>query len=679
MDKNEAKKRIEGLKRTINRYRHSRLVLNKEEISPEAEDSLKKELFDLEQKFPGLITPDSPSQRVGGEPLKQFKKIRHEGRMTSLNDAFDEKDVSDWFERLQNFLGKKISAGFYCDLKMDGLAIELVYKNGFLETGSTRGDGEIGEDITKNLKTIESIPLKLQGDYPAFFVVRGEAFMTKKEFERVNKVNGKAGEKAFANPRNMAAGALRQLNPKITASRKLSFFAYSIYGRGKDYWRKYPSHEKEYKALLSYGVPVNPEGRVVSSFQEIFAFRKEIEKKRETLPYEIDGIVVTVNNGEICERAGIIGKAPRGAIAYKFSPREATTKVKSIKIQVGRTGALTPVAVLEPVSVGGVTITHASLHNYDEIRRLGIKIGDTVVVSRAGDVIPQVTKVMKDLRTGGEKEFRMPGFCPVDGSKIVKDGAIEKCSNPRCGARHRESLYHFVSRAALDIRGLGPKVIDRFLDEGLISDAADIFALEKGNIAVLPRFGEKSAENIVREINEKKNVPPSRFLYALGTLHVGGETAGLLAQEISNSEFLISKPTHVLKAFQKLSLDDLQTIPDIGPKVAESIHNWFRESRNVKLLEKLDKVGVKIISHKSSVVSHKLRGKTFVLTGTLESMSRDEAKEKIRAFGGDISESVSKKTGYVVAGSEPGSKLEKARKLGVKVIDEKQFLEVLTK
>ncbi len=679
MNKNEAKKRIEGLKKAIDRYRHSRLVLNKEEISPEAEDSLKKELFDLEQEFPELVTPDSPSQRVGGKPLKQFKKVRHEGRMTSLNDAFNEKDVSDWFDRLCDFLGEKVSVGFYCDLKMDGLAVELVYRNGFFETGSTRGDGEVGEDITENLKTIEAIPLKLRGDYSPLLVVRGEAFMTKKEFERVNKVNKKTGGKVFANPRNMAAGTLRQLDPKIAAARKMSFFAYGIYGRGEEHWRRYPSHDEEYKALASYGVPVNPEGRVVSSLEEVFVLRREIEKKRERLAYEIDGIVVTVNSSEIHERAGVVGKAPRGAIAYKFSPREAATRVKSIKVQVGRTGALTPVAELEPVSVGGVTITHASLHNSDEIRRLGLKIGDTVIVSRAGDVIPQVTKVMRDLRTGREREFRMPAACPVDGSKVIKDGAIERCSNPRCGARHRESLYHFVSRSAFDIRGLGAKVIDRFLDEGLMSDAADIFLLEKGDIAALPRFGEKSAENVVREVNEKKKITLARFLYALGIIHVGEETANLLMQEISNSKFPISKPTDVVKAFQKLSLEDLQEIQDIGPVVAKSIYDWFRETRNVKLLEKLERAGVRLQSAKRLALSDKLKGRTFVLTGTLESMGREEAKEKIRALGGDISESVSKQTDYVVAGGDPGSKYEKAKKLGIEVVDEKKFLGMLAK
>lgn len=677
MDKNEAKSRIEKLKRTINRYRHSRLVLNKEEISPAAEDSLKKELFDLEQKFPELITPDSPSQRVGGEPLKQFKKIRHETPMLSFNDAFSEDDMRSWLERLENYLGGKVTPEFYCELKIDGLAIELVYEKGVLVQCSTRGDGLIGEDVTQNLKTVEAIPLSLKTEssklkIPARLVVRGEVFLDKKEFERINREQAKKEEKAYANPRNIAAGSIRQLNPKITASRRLNSFEYALV---TDLGQK--THEEEHEILHQLGFRTNPDNKRVASLEEVFKFRNYWENHRDKLPYEVDGIVVILNDDKVFGRAGAVGKAPRAAVAYKFSPKEAATRVKDIKVQVGRTGALTPVAEFEPVSVGGVTITHASLHNYDEVRRLGIEIGDTVIVSRAGDVIPQVTKVMKDLRTGKEKEFRMPDSCPVDGSKVIKEGAIHRCFNPRCGARHRESLYHFVSRAAFDIRGLGMQIIDRFIDEGLMVDAADIFALNKDDIRVLERFGEKSAENIAEEISKKKKVTLPRFLYSLGILHVGEETAALLAQQLMARNPQLAAPVKVLKAFQELSLEDLQDIPDVGPKVAKSIYDWFRESRNVKLLQKMERVGVKIESHQSSVIGRKLKGKTFVLTGSLESMSRDEAKEKIRALGGDISERISKKTDYVVVGGEPGSKLEKARELGIEVMDEKRFLGIL--
>ncbi|MEK9180545.1 MAG: NAD-dependent DNA ligase LigA [Patescibacteria group bacterium] len=685
MTHQEAKNRIEKLKHEINRYRYAYHVLDKSLISDAALDSLKKELFDLEQKFPELVTFDSPTQRVGGKPLKGFKKVEHfdwkgkaRTRMNSLNDAFSEEDMRDWLERLNNYLGRPYTGDFYCDLKMDGLAVQLDYEDGVFTRAATRGDGLTGEDVTQNIMTIEAVPLKLQGDFPPRLAVRGEAVLTKKEFERINREQLKKGEKQFANPRNVAAGSIRQLDPKVTAKRRLSFRAYGIPGEDDEYIKKYPTHKKEYEALERYGIRTNlREGIVAKSLAEVFEFHKHIEKKREKLDFEIDGIVVTTNDKRIYIHAGIIGKTPRGGIAYKFAPREATTVVVSIKVQVGRTGALTPVAVMRPVNVGGVTITHASLHNEDEIGRLGLKIGDTVIVSRAGDVIPQVTKVLHELRTGKEKAFHMPVRCPIDGSKVTREGVIARCSNKNCGARQKENLYHFVSRGAFNIEGMGPKIIDRFLDEGLISDAADIFTLEKGDIATLTHFGEKSAENISLEIEERKQISLPRFIYALGILHVGEETANALARQIANRKSQIAKPTDILKIIQQLSLEELQKIPDIGPKVAESIHGWFKEGRNIKLLERLEKAGIRIISDGRRATSDKLAGKTFVLTGGLESMSREEAKEKIRALGGDVSESVSKKTDYVVAGSEPGSKYEKAKKLGVKVLNEGELLKML--
>ena len=677
MTKQEAKARIEKLKKEVNRYRYAYHVLNKPLISEEALDSLKKELFDLEAEFPEFITQDSPTQRVAGKPLPGFKKVEHEGLMYSLNDAFSESDVEAWLERLDNFLGHRAPREFYCDLKMDGLAVELVYERGVFVRGSTRGDGRVGEDITQNLRAIEAIPLRLEGNPPERFVVRGEAFIGKKEFARVNRDQEKHGEKTFANPRNMAAGSLRQLDPKITASRRLRFFAYGILGTGSDYLKFCPTHHAEYEHLRAFGILPNPEGRVVHSLEDVFVFHKEVEKHREKLEYEIDGIVVLVNDNRAYAEAGVVGKAPRAAIAYKFSPREATTVIEDIKVQVGRTGVLTPVAIMRPVNVGGVTVTNATLHNADEIERLGLRIGDTVVISRAGDVIPQVTKVLKGFRRGKEKPFHMPKHCPVDGSKVVRDGVAYRCSNPACGARHRESLHHFVSRYAFDIRGLGEKILDRFLDEGLIVDAADIFSLTEGDIAALPRFGEKSAENIVSEAARKKSVSLPRFLYSLGILHVGEETSQELSHSISNSKFLISKPIDALKVLSRMSLEDLQQIPDIGPKVAESIHQWFRAERNIKLVEHLDDAGVRVVSDKRHATSDKLAGKTFVLTGTLSSMSRDEAKEKIREFGGDVAESVSRKTDYVVAGDNPGSKYEKAKSLGVEVLNEDDLLKMI--
>jgi DNA ligase (NAD+) len=692
MTKEEAKKRILKLRDAINHYRYAYHVLNKSLISDAALDSLKKELFDLEQEFPDLITQDSPTQRVVGKPLKEFKKVQHEVPMLSFNDAFSRQDIEDWLERMENYLGKKIQpAEFYGELKIDGLAIELVYENGFLTQGSTRGDGIIGEDVTENLKTIEAIPLKLLdareaaenlkklGLNPKSYilnskrlVVRGEVFLNKKEFAAINREQEKKGLKIYANPRNVAAGSVRQLDPKITASRKLDSYEYDII---TDIGQK--THEEEHFLLKAFGFKTNPWNRLLKSEKEIFEFRDHWEKHRESLPYEIDGVVLILNDNKIFDEAGVIGKAPRAAVAYKFSPREAATIVEDIKVQVGRTGVLTPVAVMRPVEVGGVTITHATLHNADEIERLGLKIGDTVIVSRAGDVIPQVTKVLKELRTGKEKFFHMPAHCPVDGSKVIRDGVAYRCSNKNCGARHKESLYHFVSRGAFDIRGLGPKIIDRFLDEGLILDAADIFVLKQGDIAALERFGEKSAENLTNDIASRKIISLPRFIYALGILHVGEETAIVLAREVAKDKRHITRPTELLKAMRAFSSEDLQEISDVGPVVAKSIYDWFREPRNEKLLEKIDEVGVQIRSQKPEAKSQKLTGKTFVLTGSLESISREEAKEKIRELGGDILETVSKKTFYVVAGSEPGSKYEKAKRLGVQILDEDAFLKLL--
>ncbi len=679
-DKKSAVERIRHLRNVINKYRYERLVLNKELISPEAEDALKKELFDLEQNFPELVTPDSPTQRVGGKPLKEFKKVKHDSPMISLNDVFTEADLRDWYRRFVDYVKTKgveaKNPEFYCDLKMDGLAVELVYENGVFAQGSTRGDGEWGEDVTQNLKTIEAIPLTLRGDYPKRVVVRGEAFLTKKEFARINKEQEKKGEKLFANPRNVAAGSIRQLDPKVTASRKLDFYAYALVEKPEVYGTK----EKDYRALREFGFKTNPHGNVVKSLEDVATFHAERAKKREKLNYEIDGIVVTVNDNVLHDKAGDIGKAPRGAAAYKFPAAEKTTVVEDIIVQVGRTGALTPVAVLKPVEVGGVTVKHSTLHNADEIKRLGLKIGDTVVISRAGDVIPKIIKVLHGLRTGREREFNMPARCPFDGSKVIRDGVIYRCPNPQCGARHREQLYHFASRNAFNIEGLGPKIIDRLLDEGLMSDAADMFNLEADEIRVLERFGDKSAQNLIEEIASKKKLPLSKFMYGLGILHVGEETAALLARRIAENvkgDKGKVKIKDIVISMSHVSLDDLQTIPDIGPKVAESIFSWFREKRNIHLLDKLGRAGIELNYAARKKEGGTLSGKSFVLTGTLSSMSREEAKEKIRALGGDVSESVSGKTSYLVAGSEPGSKYEKAKELDIETLSEKDFIKLI--
>lgn len=673
LTRKEAKKRVEKLKKLINHHRYLYHVLDKQEISDEALDSLKKELFDLEQQLPELITPDSPTQRVAGEPAKEFTKVRHLVggdlvRMNSLNDAFSVGDMADWLERVTKIVGQKPS-GFYTDPKMDGLAIELVYRQGKFVQASTRGDGETGEDVTNNVRTVESIPLVLNGkDVPKELVVRGEVFITKSEFARINREQARHNQKIYANPRNLVAGSVRQLDPSVTASRKLSFYAYGIAVLPGTYYNKYPTHDSEYRTLNKYGIPTNPEGGVFGTLEEVQKFYEAIEEKRDKLSYEIDGVVVTLNDNRLYDLAGIVGKAPRGAVAYKFSPREAETMVENIIVQVGRTGILTPVAKLRPVNIGGTTVSRATLHNLDEINRLGLKIGDTVIVGRAGDVIPDVKKVLKELRTGKEKDFHMPKRCPACREPVERsaDQVAYKCVNKNCPAIKREAIYHFVSKRAFDIDGIGPKIIDQLMDAALIKDAADLFELKKEDLLNLERFAEKSAENTVNAIREKKQVPLDKFVYSLGIDHVGEETA-----------FALSKEFKTLDNLKKASLDTLMSVPDIGPVVAGSIYNWFQKKYNQNLLKKFKGVGVKIIEEKVSPNSEKLAGKMFVLTGILETLSRDQAKDKIRELGGDISSSVSKETDYVVAGTEPGSKYDRAKELGVKIIDEKEFLKVL--
>lgn len=676
LTKKEAKERIEKLKTEINKYRHAYHVEDKSLISDEALDSLKKELFDLEAVHPDLITPDSPTQRVAGRPLEGFKKVKHERPMLSLNDAFSENDMLDWLTRAENYLGRKLNdVSYYCELKIDGLAIELVYENGILIEGSTRGDGLVGEDVTQNLKTIEAIPLKI--DIRDRLIVRGEVFLTKKEFERINKEQEAKGEKVYANPRNVAAGTIRQLDPQVVASRKLDSYAYDIVLD-----KNFKTHAEEHEFLKSLGFKTNPHNKEAPSLKDVFAFRNYWEKRREKLQYEIDGTVVIINENKVYETLGVIGKAPRGAAAYKFANREATGRVMDIKIQVGRTGALTPVAELSPVRIGGITIKNATLHNYDEIERLGLKIGDTVIVSRAGDVIPKIISVLKDLRTGKEKDFLMPGTCPVDGSEVIQDGVIYRCSNENCGARLREGIYHFVSRRAYDIRGLGDKIIDRFLDEGLINDAADLFTLKEDDVKVLERFGEKSSFNLISEIQAHKKISLDRFIYALGILHIGEETARLLSRfAISKAKNKKSRITisDLIAIMKGASLDEFQSIRDIGPKVAESIYGWWNNAKNISLLHKLEAAGIEIDFEKEKAVkvNPKISGKKFVITGSLETMSRDEAKEKIRGMGGEASDSVTSKTDYLIAGADPGSKLEKAHKLGIRVLGEQEFMDLL--
>jgi len=664
------------LRNLINVYRYQYHVENRLEISEEALDSLKHELFLLEQQYPELITPDSPTQRVEGKASSKFKKITHRERMLSLEDAFSEDDMKAWEARLEKFSGRH-DFHYFAELKFDGLALSLIYRKGLLTVGATRGDGTTGEDITKNIKTIESIPLQLEllGKSPCMFSkkilemveieIRGEALISKKGLIAINKEQEKKDQKPYANSRNLAAGSLRQLDPQMVAARKLEFVAYDIVLSKKDRdVLGIKTHTEEHQILKDLGFKTDPYAKPCVDLSQVFEFHQHIVDKREAFPYEIDGIVVQVGESDIFERLGVIGKTPRGAVAYKFAPHEAVTRIENIVIQVGRTGALTPVAHLEPVNVGGVTISRATLHNEDEIKRLGVKIGDRVIVGRAGDVIPDVRKVLFELRTGKEKNFRMPTKCPVCGTKIEKDeeGVIARCPNVSCPSRTRERMYYFASKNAFDIDGLGPKIIDVLLDEGLIQDAADLFDLTEGDIAVLDRFGEKSATNLIAAIKKSKRITLPRFLVALSILHVGEETAIDLAEHFGS-----------LDAIAHASYDDIIAIKNIGEVVAESIVSYFKNTYNKHFIDRLMKAGIEV-SRAQKKKPGKFTGLSFVFTGELEGMSRDEAKVLVRELGGDPSETVSKKTSFVVAGTSPGSKYDKALKLGVTVLTESEFL-----
>lgn len=675
MTKEEAKKRIEKLKEVINHHRYLYHVLDKQEIPDEAFDSLKHELYLLEQQFPEFITPDSPTQRVGGKPLREFKKVKHEVPMLSIEDIFLEEELHDWEVHLKR-LEPGIEFEYFGELKIDGFAITLIYEKGLFSVGATRGNGKVGEDVTQNLKTIESIPLKLEikGGISDSKIeekvkkmmkngrieIRGEVYMEKRAFEKFNEEQKKKGLVTFANPRNLAAGSIRQLDPKLAASRPLKFLAYDIVtdiGQTK--------HSQEHQVLPVLGFKTD-QGKICKNLSDIISFQQETTKKRETLPYQIDGIVININDNVLFQRLGVAGKGPRGARAFKFSPKQATTRVSDIKIQVGRTGAITPVAVLEPVKVGGVTITRATLHNEDEIKRLGVKIGDTVIVERAGDVIPDVAKVITELRTGKEKEFHFPKSCPVCGTKLTKPAGevLWRCPNSSCPARKRENLYYFVSKKAFDIEGLGPKIIDKLLDEHLIFRPADIFSLREGDLIPLERFAEKSAKNLITAIQQSKKIELPRFIFALGIRHVGEETAVDLAEYFRS-----------IDKVKTASEEELMKVPDVGPKVSKSIYNWFHQERNQKLIEDLIRAGVEILPLEK--IGEKLKRKTFVLTGSLRGMARSEAERKIRLLGGHPSTSLSKNTDYLVVGENPGSKLDEAKKLGVKILTEKVFSDLI--
>jgi DNA ligase (NAD+) len=659
MTKAEARGRIKKLKEVINHHRYLYHVLDRQEISDAALDSLKHELYQLEQQYPDLITLDSPTQRVGGMPLHGFKKVEHSVPMLSIEDIFSEQELLDWEAYLKK-LAPHEHLEYFCELKIDGFAITLIYENGILKSGSTRGNGLVGEDITQNLKTIESIPLSLRKSVSGTVEVRGEVYMGKKDFERLNKeLGGK-----YANPRNLAAGSIRQLNPKLAAARPLRFLAYDLVtplGQEK--------HSQEHQLLKELGFRSDL-GKEVGDMAGIISFWQEVDRNRERLPFQIDGVVININDNALFQKLGVAGKSPRGVRAFKFSPKQATTRIRDIIVQVGRTGAITPVALLEPVKVAGVRISRATLHNEDEIKRLGVRIGDTVIVERAGDVIPAVAKVLKELRTGKEREFKFPRACPVCGSSLKRPEteAIWRCLNPDCRAKKREFLYNFASKKAFDIRGLGPEIIDKLIEANLVSEPADLFKLEADDVMPLEGLAEKSSRKLISAIKNSQKIPLNRFIYALGIRHVGEETAISLAQHFGT-----------LDKIRKASADELGVVSDIGVEVSKSILAWFANKHNIKMIDDLSAVGVDIDDERPIFdrTKGRLVGKTFVLTGSLRSMTRDEAHEKIRMAGGHPASAVSSKTDYLVVGENPSSKLAKAQKLGVKIIDEKEFLSII--
>ena len=720
MDKSEIKSRIAKLSAEISKRRYEYHVLDKPDVTDEIYDSLTAELRELEHKYPELAAPDSPTQRIGGRPLDKFQKVRHQVRQWSFDDVFNREELEKWHDKVSR-LWNKISENdgenqkskiknqndnlklknikdiieYVCEVKIDGLKIILTYENGILLRAATRGDGVIGEDVTENIKTIYSVPLKLES--PVDCIVVGECWLSKTELEKINKNRKKKGEALFANSRNAAAGSIRQLDPKVAASRKLDSFIYDIdYLEIKNQKSKIKianqnskieelkipeSQMDELKLLEDLGFKVNEHRRLCRNIEEIESYYQQWTDKKNKEDYGIDGVVIKINSREIQEALGYTGKAPRWGVAYKFPAERATTVVEDIKVQVGRTGALTPVAYLRPVLVDGSNVSRATLHNEDEIKRLELKIGDTVVIRKAGDVIPEVVEVIKNLRTGKERNFHMPKKCPICGGEVARKlGEVATyCLNPKCFAVEKENVIHFVSRKGFDIEGLGEKIVEQLMSEGLIANVADIFELKKGDLEPLERFAEKSADNLIGSIEESKKIELPKFLFALGIRFVGEETAVLVTRNLERvTQKRIKSLEEMTKIFPEITKEDWMDIKGIGEKSAESLEKWFSDRNNLELLEKMKNSGVKIdISPALRDTRSALRGKTFVLTGELKTFTRDEAKDMIRNAGGDVSSSVSKKTDYVVAGENPGSKFERAKELGVKVIREEEFKKLI--
>lgn len=687
MSQAAAKKRIENLSGELNRHRHSYHVLDAPTLSDEAYDSLMEELLALEAEYPALKLPNSPTSRVGGKTLGSFQKVRHAHRQWSFDDIFDLAGLKAWHERIRRLLEKEgiqEEPLYVCELKIDGLKIILTYAGGVLQEGATRGDGVIGEKVTENLRTIQALPLVLPEKVDGVFI--GEAWLSFDELKRINKEREARGEMLFANPRNAAAGSIRQLDSRIAAERRLRAFIYDIDAIFKEGESVAPlTQEGELALLRELGFPVNEHWALVRTPEEIQAFYEEWSQKRHNLPYGLDGIVIKVSQRHLQEKLGYTGKAPRFGIAYKFPAEQATTLVEDIQVQIGRTGALTPVAHLRPVRIAGSTVSRATLHNFDEIRRLDVRIGDTVVIQKAGDIIPEILSVIENLRTGKEKKVKEPAICPICGQKTERramaDGSLSAalyCGNPNCYAVERENIIHAVSKKGLDIPGLGEKIVEQLIEEGLVTDIGDVFTLTAGDLAVLEGFAEKSSEKLEESIRAARRVPTKKFLFALGIRHVGEETAELLVRSLP------APSSDTPKAFGELlgqvTQEELLAIKGIGSTVAESVREWFADSAHQDLLGRMTESGVHLDVSAGLVASAGVfKGLTFVLTGELSSFTRDEAKDMIKEKGGSVSSSVSQKTDYVLAGENPGSKYQKALALGVKVLDEKEFRNLLQK